>query len=213
MEIKWLGHSCFVLTSNAGFKMMMDSMDVSTGFSIQPHRVDVVTSSRTHSGHSCFAPAQEAPTRISEPGEYRVGEARIRGFNTGQGHACEKNIVFAVEMDDLRILHAGGLDHIPDADTAAAVGPVDVMFIPVGGIFTADPVAALELCALFDPNVVIPMHYKIAQRVPTLEDLNPFLLCAAKGRTVHQMRQSELTLTKASLGTNRIVVLQYDRAG
>jgi L-ascorbate metabolism protein UlaG (beta-lactamase superfamily) len=193
---------------------MTDPPDPSTGYSIDPVEVDAVTSSHSHHDHSYFEIAAGSPVRITASGEHTVGEVVIRGFDTFHdaqgGRIRGKNVVFIIEMDGIRILHAGDLGHIPDQATLSAMGQVDVMLIPIGGVYTIDHMAALELCNILRPNVVIPMHYKTADLAFTLGDLKPFLN-AARGRTIHRMRQPELIITRESLGADRVIVLQYPR--
>ena len=71
-----------------------------------------------------------------------------------------KNIVFAIEVEDLKIVHLGDLGHLPDEAQQAAIGQPDVLMIPVGGTYTLDAGRALKCVELLKPRVTVPMHYQ-----------------------------------------------------
>ncbi|MDR0841623.1 MAG: MBL fold metallo-hydrolase [Christensenellaceae bacterium] len=216
MDIKWLGHSCFLLTGEAGTRILMDPCDPDTGYDIAPVAADAVTSSHDHHDHNYFALAQgkDAP-RITTPGRHAVKDAVITGYaawhDDVQGALRGVNIMFVVEMDGMRLLHAGDLGHIPSAETIAAMGPIDVLLIPIGGTYTLDHLSAMELCNLLRPAVVIPMHYQTETLKMNIGELLPFLHCADKNWRIHRMRQSDAVITPESLGKDRIIVLTYEK--
>ena len=216
MKIKWYGHSCFALTNDAGFSIVTDPCDESTGYKLANIPADVVTSSHDHFDHNYFAAIQGEPLRITEPGEYEAGGVKIKGVSTWhdeeQGKLRGRNIVFVYEIDDLRIAHLGDLGHVPDAETIAAIGDVDVVIAPIGGTFTIEYHQACEVANALNANVFIPMHYQtpaLAFDVQLL-DVEP-LLKTAKNCRIHRLNKSECTLTKASLGEARVLVLDYTR--
>lgn len=214
MILKWLGHSCFLLTSEAGVRILMDPCAPSTGYTVGPVAVDAVTASHDHYDHNYFEAALGDPVRITEPGVHEVKGVRITGIPTWHDKECGtkrgRNIMFLVEMDGLRVLHAGDLGHLPDAATLAAVGQVDVLLAPIGGVFTIDAKEALQLAQLVNPKVFVPMHYKTEQLSFELGELASFLNLL-KGCAIHRMRQSEATLTPDSLGSDRVLVLEYEK--
>ncbi|MEA4971189.1 MAG: MBL fold metallo-hydrolase [Candidatus Pelethousia sp.] len=215
MDIRWLGHSCFLLTGLDETRILMDPCDPATGYEIQPVEVDAVTSSHDHHDHNYLRLALgEHVRRITEPGTFSVKGATITGFPTwhdNRGGALRGgNIMYMVEMDGLRLLHAGDLGHIPDEQTRSALGRVDILMIPIGGTYTLDHVGALELCDLLHPAVVVPMHYKTKDLNMPIGELLPFLDRANKNWRVHRMRQSDAVITPESLGRDRIIVLTYE---
>jgi len=215
MDIKWLGHSCFLLTGDDGTRILMDPCDPETGYDIQPVEVDAVTSSHDHHDHNYFCLALgENVERIASIGPFKVKSATITGVPTwhdNQGGAIRGgNIMFMVEMDGLRLLHAGDLGHIPDEDTIARLGKVDILLTPIGGTYTLDYMGALELCNILKPSVVVPMHYKTQRINLPIGELVPFLNRADKSWRVHRMRQSDAVISPESLGNGRIIVLTYE---
>ena len=116
MILKWLGHSCFLLTSEAGVRILMDPCAPSTGYTVGPVAVDAVTASHGHYDHNYFEAALGNPVRITEPGLHEVKGVRVTGIPTWHDKECGakrgRNIMFLVEMDGLRLLHAGDLGHL-----------------------------------------------------------------------------------------------------
>ncbi len=216
MKIKWLGHSCFLLTSAKGTRILTDPCDQTTGYKIAPVEVDAVTCSHDHFDHNYHGIAMgENVPYITTVGNHQVkDDVKIIGIHTfhdeKQGALRGENIIFVFEMDSLRIAHLGDLGHMPDAKTMAAIGHTDILLAPVGGVFTIDHGQALELANLLQPKVVIPMHYLTDVLTTKVSDVTPFL-DNAKNYTIHRMRQSEVDITKESLGDDRIIVLDYEK--
>ena len=59
------------------------------------------------------------------------------------------------------------------------LGEVDILMVPIGGGSTLDPTRAVEVIGLFDPKIVIPMHYRHLGLAPelaaSLESIEKFL--------------------------------------
>jgi len=65
-------------------------------------------------------------------------------------------------MDGLRLVHLGDLGHKLAQDQLEQMGAIDVVMIPVGGVYTLDAKEAAGVVKQVDPWVVIPMHYQQA---------------------------------------------------
>ena len=212
MTIKWLGHSCFLLTDAEGTRLLLDPCDPATGYDIGVHEVDAVTSSHDHHDHNYFAAAGENALVIKEPGEHTVNNVKVTGYATWHddenGTLRGRNIMYLFEMDGLRVLHAGDLGCMPDEDTIKAICHVDVLLVPVGGVYTIGHREARELANTLGIKVLIPMHYHTEALQFHLEEVTP-LLDHASGCAIHRMRQSEASITPESLGNDRIIVLDY----
>lgn len=211
MQLTWLGHSCFLIESEDGTRIMTDPPSSSTGYNIKPEKVDAVTSSHDHNDHNNFSLAPDA-RHITEAGKTTVGSVEIEGFpsfhdNVG-GAKRGKNIMYKFTVDGVRILHAGDLGQLPDDAGIAAIGKVDVLLVPVGGVYTIEHDEAREFANKLKTNIMIPMHYKTSGCLLDLHELAP-LLAAAKDCAVHHMRQAEVCITPESLGQDRIIVLNY----
>ncbi len=67
----------------------------------------------------------------------------------------------------------GDLGHMPDEKQMQEIGKVDVLLIPVGGVYTVGPEMAGEIVKKLNPAITIPMHYrndKVTMPISTVED-------------------------------------------
>jgi len=55
------------------------------------------------------------------------------------------------------------------------IGDIDILMIPVGGIYTIDAAEAVKVMAQIEPKIIIPMHYKIPKLKIKLDDIDKFL--------------------------------------
>jgi L-ascorbate metabolism protein UlaG (beta-lactamase superfamily) len=79
-----------------------------------------------------------------------------------------KNSVWVLETDGLVFCHLGDLGHELTAEQVKAIGKVDVLMIPIGGIYTINGEQAQKVVAQLKPRLyILPMHYG----VPGYEDL------------------------------------------
>lgn len=214
MQITWYGHSCFLLTAENGFKVLTDPCDKETGYILHDIVCDAVTISHDHFDHNCISSAAGSPQVIRTVGTHQAGELTITGFPTfhdsEQGAKRGSNIVFLFEIDGLRLLHLGDLGHMLSDEMIEKIGPVDILFAPIGGVFTIGAAAATELADKLGTRVFIPMHYKTPALHFDVEGLEP-LLDANEGRVIHHVNENTCTLTKESLGECRLLILDYKR--
>ncbi len=212
MTIKWLGHSCFLITTESGARILMDPPDASVGYELSPVECDAVTVSHAHYDHCNTALALGEPEIVSCPGEYRVKGVGITGVSTWHDEVLGKkrgpNTVFVLEAEGMRMAHLGDLGAMPGEEALAAMRPVDIALIPVGGVYTVDAEQARQVANALAPKVLIPMHYKTPAISFELEELGAFL-SRVRDCSVHYLRQSEAHLSKNSLGTDRVLVLDY----
>jgi len=164
MNIKWLGHASFLITSDSGVKIITDPYETGSGLSYGEitESADIVTVSHGHSDHNNVAAVGGNPKVVR-------GAARVKGIefesipcyhDDARGKARGKNTIFCFEVDDMKVCHLGDLGHRLSDTQVTELGGVDILLIPVGGFYTIDARVAIELCGRIKPRVVIPMHYK-----------------------------------------------------
>ena len=164
MKIKWLGHASFLITSDAGTKIITDPYvtggDLSYGQIKES--ADIVTVSHDHADHNNVAAVQGSPKVVR--GTVEVKGIKFKGIPTyhddAGGRQRGKNTIFCFEVDGIRVCHLGDLGHRLSDSQAAELGEIDVLLIPVGGFFTIDAKLAGQLCDRLKPKVIIPMHFK-----------------------------------------------------
>jgi L-ascorbate metabolism protein UlaG (beta-lactamase superfamily) len=85
------------------------------------------------------------------------------------------NTIFVFELDGVRIVHLGDFGQRALRDEqAAAIGQVDLLFLPVGAGPTIGATEAAAIVERLDPRWVVPMHYR-THRVSFLEPPDAFL--------------------------------------
>ena len=197
MNLKWLGHSCFLLTSESGVRILMDPCAPKTGYTIAPVEADAVTASHDHYDHNYFDAALGDPVRITEPGVHEVKGVRITGIPTWhdkeRGAKRGRNIMFLVEMDGIRLLHAGDLGHLPDEAAVRAVGQVDVLRAPIGGVYTIDGTEAKELARLLGLKEVVELGRA------TAGNINIMIVDASKAADDENAVKPEDLITEAEV--------------
>ena len=68
--------------------------------------------------------------------------------------------VFIIEVDGWKIVHLGDLGHLLTPSQLKRIGPVDVLMIPVGGIYTLNGSEAKKVVEQLKPKeYIFPMHY------------------------------------------------------
>jgi L-ascorbate metabolism protein UlaG (beta-lactamase superfamily) len=166
MKIKWLGHSSFMITSQAGTKVITDPYALVMGMTYGEIKesADIVTVSHGHGDHNNAAAVQGNPRVLKEAAPAEIKEIKISGIPTyhddAGGSARGNNIIFCFEVDGVRVCHLGDLGHPLSDKQVAEMGKVDILLAPVGGNFTIDARVATEVCNKLAPKVVIPMHYR-----------------------------------------------------
>ena len=101
-----------------------------------------------------------------------IGSQHDLKEGTDRGH----NAMFLIETYGLRILHCGDLGQKTLTDAQLnRIGRLDVLIIPVGGVYTIDGQQAVEIINQLEPRFVVPIHFKTEQLTVNLETLDKFL--------------------------------------
>ena len=202
MKIKWLGQCCFLITSKAGVTIITDPYQVVHGLKwgeIKDESADVVTVSHDHFDHNNIPAIDGNPVIITD-NTTKVKGIEIRAIHSyhdeEQGKVMGENTIICFEVDGVRLCHLGDLGQTLTAEQLAEIGPVDVLFIPVGGVYTIDAAGATTLCERIKPKVVFPMHYR-GRWMPTFPGttVDPFL----EGKNVAYLDKSEVEFTPQTL--------------
>ncbi len=201
MEIDWFGHSCFRLRTR-DITVVNDPYEKSIGLSLPRPRADIVTISHNHQGHDYADGVRGEPRIINGPGEYEIGGAFITGVrlfhDKKSGKDRGKNTAYVITLDGLNICHLGDLGHVPTQAQAEDLGNVDILLVPVGGVSTINASEATEVIALFEPMVVIPMHYRVPELAFKLDSVDKFVkeMGLKKAETVEMYKVTKDTLPK-----------------
>ncbi|HYH64505.1 MAG TPA: MBL fold metallo-hydrolase [Urbifossiella sp.] len=182
--LRWYGQSFFQIET-AGKQLVVIDPHAIPAFGTPRVNADVCLVSHPHNDHAqpevlgekgrIFLGVTSSPdgkktdwARVDE----KVKGTRVRTVatyhDTTMGLTRGKNAIWVVEADGLVFCHLGDLGHELSPDLVKAVGPVDVLMIPVGGIFTINGEQAKRVVDQLRPKrFVVPMHYG----VPGFDDL------------------------------------------
>jgi len=165
MNIIWYGQNCFKIQSK-DITLVTDPFDKSIGLRPFYGSADIVTISCDYFGRNNYGAVKGNPFVIDSAGEYEIKKVVIKGIDSyrddKKGKERGGNIIYTIEMDDIKICHLGGLgQNILINGQLEKIGQTDILFIPIGGIFTIDWKSASAIISQIEPRVIIPMHYKI----------------------------------------------------
>lgn len=210
MEITWLGHSCFRIKGKDAI-VITDPCHPSLGYTLGKLHADIVTLSHFHPGHSYSEAITSEFKEIKGPGEYELKGIFVTGIATfhdsEQGNKLGRNTVYVLEMDGITLCHMGDLGHLPASQLMEAIGDVDVLFLPVGGVSTIAGSTAAEIVRHLSPKIVIPMHYKTSAEVRDLQPVDRFL---TELGIKEMVSQPKLSINRSTLPTStQVTILDY----
>ena len=156
MKITWLGHSCYLIETAEGSAVLDPYAPGSVpGLKLPPLTADLALCSHGHRDHG-YAQG------VTLTG--RVPAMKVRTLETWHdekgGALRGPNTVHILEAEGLRLAHLGDLGHMLSPEQLAALGPVDILLIPVGGHYTIGPDMAAELAEAVGAGITVPMHYR-----------------------------------------------------
>jgi len=172
VELTWWGQAMFVLSSADGTRVLLDPYG-DIGYRLPSAGeidADVATISHEHPDHNNVALAGGATVLrgLTADGwaeiDETAGDVHITSVSSfhdnSEGSERGRNAIFVIETDGMRIVHLGDLGQLAlTPDQLDAIGTVDVLLIPVGGVFTIDADGANGIIEKLAPRIVIPMHY------------------------------------------------------
>ncbi len=194
MHVEWYGQSAFRLSTPDTTVAIDPFGDLSglTGRGIQFDyppiegiEADLLLVTHEHADHNGVEAIAGEPTVLRSTAgrlESPVGEvtAIASEHDEEAGTARGPNTIFVFELDGLRVCHFGdfGQSELRPEQTAA-IGEVDLLFLPVGGGPTIGAEQATEIVASLSPRWVVPMHYR-TPRIGFLESEEAFVQRAGR---------------------------------
>jgi L-ascorbate metabolism protein UlaG (beta-lactamase superfamily) len=172
MRVRWLGHSCFLITSGRGIKILTDPYGKNVSYTLPKVAPDIVTLSHHHFDHNAYWRAEGNPRIVKRTSDfYEEHEVNVKGesvkfkgiptyHDTSLGKKKGPNTILVWSLDDIYFCFLGDLGHIPSEKEYETMGKVDVLFVPVGGLTTIAAKEASDIVNRLSPSLVFPMHFK-----------------------------------------------------
>lgn len=210
MEISWLGQAAFKLKGKSA-TVITDPYQSEIGLKWPKVEADIVSISHDHPDHNNTGAVTGATYTAEGPGEYEIKGVAFTGVpswhDDKEGAERGRNVIYTFNIEGVRICHLGDLGQAQLTDPQLEeIGDVDVLLIPVGGVFTIAAAEAAKVIAQLEPKIIIPMHYQIPELKVTLDPVENFLKEMGKEAIVPV---SKLSVTSDKLPEEtQIVVLE-----
>lgn len=221
MQISWKGQACFQIIASKGkfarpgqeqAKIVIDPFEESIGLKLPSLEADVLLMTHNHFDHNNEKGVKGTPFVIGNPGEYEVQGIFIRGIlsyhDNAQGKERGSNTIYVIEAEGLKVCHMGDFGQKElTAEQLEAIGDVDILLLPVGGVYTINAREAANVISQLEPKIAIPMHYAIPKLKAKIEGPEDFLKIMGAKAAVPQEKLlvKEKDLTEEEI---KIVVLQ-----
>ncbi|WP_324335496.1 MBL fold metallo-hydrolase [Baekduia sp.] len=188
MQVEWYGQSAFRLTDGEHTVVIDPFADVSALTAsgrrwdypaITGVEADLLLVTHEHLDHNGVEAIGGNPVtlrstagRLPSP----IGEILAIASEHDEAAGTERgpNTLFAFTLGDWRVAHLGDLgQRALRAEQTAALGTIDLLFVPVGNGPTIGPEQATEIAATVGARVIVPMHYR-TERIDFLEPVDAF---------------------------------------
>ena len=184
MQLIWHGQACFQLElgrqKEEKVLIVIDPFSEEIGFKLPKMEADILLVTHDHYDHANIKGVSGNPFLINSPGEYEIKGVFIQGIEAwhDKAHGKERGrvTIFTIEGEDLRICHLGdfGQRELTE-EQVERIGDIDILMIPVGGVFTISAQEASRVISQIEPRICLPMHYQLPKLKIKLEGLDKFL--------------------------------------
>ena len=164
MKIKWLGHSCFLITNKRGINILTDPFDDTLGYKMTKEKINIITISHEHYDHNNTMGIKGKPVVLKGTVNRDTHKMIFKGISSYHDSVYGKNrgnnTIFIIKTDEMVLCHLGDLGHVLENRQLEEINQVDILFIPVGGYYTLNHIQADQVIEQLKPKIVLPMHYK-----------------------------------------------------
>lgn len=204
VRVDWLGHETFVITSSIGKKVLTNPYSPGTTGRVLPRglRPDVLLVSTERSDANFVDAFDNSPTTFRGAvgiGTNNAAGLRVRGiptYDNPEASSGELNLIFAWPLEGMRFCYLGNIQRRLTPAQVQQIGPVDVLFMPVGlpaGLTDED---RRTIVGQLHPRLIIPMGRSEA-----------FSGFASQFSKVYRPRKPSILLSKEILPPSLMVVL------
>jgi L-ascorbate metabolism protein UlaG (beta-lactamase superfamily) len=209
-----------MITSDEGLKILIDPYGEGVGYRIHRINADVVTISHEHFDHNNVNMIKNRDRALilrglKKNGDWNIIDRSIDGVDIyniplyhddNMGKERGKNSGFIYKIDGLKILHLGDLGHILTKPQIDRIGKIDILLIPVGGVYTIGAEEATKVIDQLNPKIVIPMHYKTEPVTLPIEPIDRFI---KDKKNIKRVEGYSISISKESLPENQEIILLH----
>ncbi len=215
MNITWHGQSCFQINvnpkNNSKINIVIDPFDENIGLRVPSLEADILLITHNHPDHNNIKAVKGSPFIIDGPGEYDIKGVYIQGFpafhDASQGEERGKITIYTIEAEEIKLCHLGDLGQKELTEgQLEKIGDIDVLMIPIGGIYTINATEAMKIMSQIEPKIIIPMHYQIPKLKLKLEGLDKFLKSLGI-KTLEPLNKLSVKKKDIAEGEAKIIVL------
>ena len=211
--VRWYGQSAFLVEGEQSVFVDPFGDLGSAEFRYRPVagvEADLLLVTHEHRDHNAVETIAGDPVVIrSTAGTFDspVGEvvAVASEHDDVAGTARGPNGIMCFAVGGLRLCHLGDLGQAAlRPEQVAAIGAVDVLFLPAGGGPTIGGEASAEVVRALAPRLVVPMHFR-TDAIDFLDPPDAFL--EALGAPVARLETNELTVEDALASGEQVALL------
>lgn len=233
VAVRWWGQAMISIENWWGLTVVIDPYSLEIGYNDPGVDADFVCVSHEHFDHNnvgliagdpfvirglengaveSFATTTE--DRADGASRHTTHIDTIASFHDDKrGADLGANAMFLVETEGVRILHCGDLgQHALTKEQLEQIGEIDVLCVPVGGVYTVDGPQAVAIVEQIHPRIVVPIHYKTRALTISLDPVEPFLAALPDKYEVVRPVGNTLAVSAGGGPTRenpRVVVLNY----
>jgi L-ascorbate metabolism protein UlaG (beta-lactamase superfamily) len=189
MHVQWYGQSSFRVRDDAHTIIIDPIGDLGAVAArglqmdyppLSGEPADLLLVTHEHADHTGVEQVGGDPMALrSTPGSHESPVGEVLGVASEHdpvaGTARGANTIFVFELDGQRIAHLGDFgQHELRPEQLAAMGRIDLAFVPVGGHATIDGPRAAAVAGQIGARWIVPMHYR-TRRTNFLETADAFL--------------------------------------
>lgn len=211
MKLEWLGHSSFLITNAHGDAIVTDPYKTEdVGVRFPKISCKTLLISHDHFDHNYVDGVNGVTRMITGAGATQEDDFIINGI--GSFHDDKKgalrgpNVIYRIESDGVTVCHMGDIGEPVTDELVNQIGKVDVLLIPVGGIYTVDAIGAKEYVDKINPSVVIPMHYGVPGYVIEFNKVDEFLNLFPKDDVIYADGALEFKPSDFTSGVTKVIV-------
>lgn len=216
MQIIWKGQSCFQISlqpeKNNQVRIIIDPFDETLGLKLPSMEADILLITHHHRDHDNSKAIKGNPFLVDGPGEYEIKKIYIQGIfsfhDDSQGRQRGNNTIYTIETEEVKLCHLGDIGQNElTPEQLEKIGNIDILIIPIGGVYTIDSKTAAKIISQIEPKIIIPMHYQIPKLALKLEGLEKFLkvMGIKRAETLNKLLIKKKDLSEQGM---KVVVLE-----